>query len=186
MKRTDDITRIMRFMLVIAGMALVPLPITVAWEGPGIFEMAGVDRSVPYAILHVGQTRGMVHRSQPLGSGRSTHPVPRVSLNQDRPHQGSLIQNPSRTVLPLILYPWIWGYQYGTMQTPEDVLVDYLEELNTRQELAREDAPPSVPEKPAPSPLIIEEQCGKYVRIAWPEPGVLFEPREEPSCPEGN
>ena len=73
-----------------------------------------------------------------------------------------------------------WGF-YGGMN--EDVLEDYLTEFYDRQEEIMEEETASMPPQPAPPPLIIEERCGKYVRVPWPESGVIFEPVEQPPCP---
>ena len=92
-----------------------------------------------YDVIQVSRPNGFPQRFSPQASGRSDQIIQRVTLKQDRHYRDSLRPNRARTFIPLILYPWVWGYHYGDMQTPEDVLIEYLEDLNLRQEMAREE-----------------------------------------------
>lgn len=64
------------------------------------------------------------------------------------------------------------------------------EHSNSMTTVVPEDSPPPQPvikEKPNPAevshPLVIELRCGKYVRIPWPESGILYsEERQEERC----
>lgn len=180
MKNYGDITRIGCLVLTLAWMAVLVPPAFGRDVGEGIRD-PGFPQDTIYARVKVSRTSGLHHGFQPQVSGRSIHVISGGSLKRASHDQNVMDRRRSRSVLPLILYPWNWAYMRGMT---EDVLEEYLEEIYDRQDLAMEEgpAPPPIPASP---PLIIEEQCGKYVRIPWPEPGVLFEPREELSCPSG-
>jgi len=185
MENLFDLTRIGCSVLVLGGMGVSPV---FGWDGEGSVQDGWQERSPTYEILTVSRNNGLHHRFQATRAGRSmqAQPAPRMNLNPGNLNRPQYGRGSSRALYPVILYPWIWGYNYGYGETPEDFLVEYLEELQNRQELAMEEEAPTAPPVPAPPPLIIEEQCGKYVRVPWPESGVLFEPREEHSCPETN
>ena len=184
MKSFSPITRIGNLMFIVAGLGLA-VPPAFGWDDVGRRTgEAGMVQEASYDVIQVSQPNGFPQRFSPQASRRSDQIIQRVTLKQDRHYRDSLRHNRSRTFIPLILYPWVWGYHYGDMQTPEDVLIEYLEDLNLRQEMAREEELPAPPPLVQTSPpLIIEERCGKYVQVPWPESGVLFEPMEEPACP---
>ena len=183
MKSYSHITRIGLGGLVLAGMVIAG-PSAFAGERVSGIGKAGFHQPFVYDIVNVSQKNGYQQRFQPHTAGRSIQAIRQGNLNPAIHNRNGLRHRRSPTFFPLIIYPWNFGYHYGEMQTPEDVLIDYLEELYDRQEVAMKEQLIISPPKPAPPPLIIEERCGEYVRIPWPESGVLFEPVEEPPCPK--
>lgn len=184
MKNFRDITRIGSVALVFTFMSVAGSVAFMSEGRKGTSETgrhAGFYQGAAYDIMQVSQNNGLPQRFLGQGAGRSIQALP-GGKGVQRHHMVS--QRRSQTVLPIILYPWKWGYNYGEMQTPEEVLVEYLEEIYNQQAMTTEEDPAEEPPVQTSPPLIIEERCGKYVQVPWPEPGgVLFEPIEEPTCP---
>ncbi len=182
MKSCNDITRIGSFALCLAVMA-VASPSVLAFEGVMENLEIGFHQPSTFDIIKVAQLSGRHQRVQQHSMSQSVQVIPRRNLKPVSHTRGALNQRRSRPVVPLLFYPMNWGYDGGIT---EEVLEEYLEEFYDRQKMALEEEPIISPPKPAPLPLIIEEQCGKYVRIPWPDSGVLFEPVEEPTCPKSD
>jgi len=68
-----------------------------------------------------------------------------------------------------------------TTEPAASMTVDLIED--DRSEASPEDEARSFP---LPSPLIIEERCGEYIQIPWPDSGVLYEQGQETTCPEAD
>ena len=69
-------------------------------------------------------------------------------------------------------------YAPAVSEPSEPIVIIVSEEKNPVNASVEQQTKPS----PPPRPLIIEERCGKYVRVPWPESGVLHEIDLKGSC----
>jgi len=158
----------------------VDTPSGLAFEGVTERLEAGFHQPATFDIIKVSPTGELHQRFQLHTMSQSVQVIPVGNLKQVSHNRKTLNQRRSRPVIPLLFYPMNWGYDGGMT---EDVLEEYLEDFYDRQEMVLDEEPITSVPKPKPLPLIIEERCGTYVRIPWPESGVFFEPVvEEPPC----
>ncbi len=80
----------------------------------------------------------------------------------------------------------LYLFQAPFLYTPDTLDPSDLITEDPPEESETSEAQPEEKPKPCKSshPLIIEERCGAFVKIPWPESGRLYEEEQPEQCPE--
>ena len=78
------------------------------------------------------------------------------------------------------------GVQGQVFNLEEDLAMKYFHPLfeeDEEEDMTELSILPPSPSPPLPHSLIIEERCGTFMTIPWPESGILYENGEPEPCP---
>ncbi len=141
-------------------------------------KIQGSKSSFPHMSTHqsrisprLPETRAF--RSKSMATQRR-HRIPRVSRGKSilgKRHFKHKHHLSPRLFLPPVPF-----------ESSERIIIVLPEQVEATEATPEEVARPSK----IPHPLIIEERCGEYMRIPWPESGKLDAEGQEESCPESD